>query len=128
MFSLFGTVLRQAEGNRRGEDAFESDIAAIVSAAAPVVVEALRESDPAARAAFLAALGGLAPAADDLVPLLAKALRHSQREVRMGAANALAALGRPARAAIPALRDAADDPDAEVRAAAADALERIEGN
>jgi HEAT repeat protein len=127
MFSLFATVLRQAEGNRRGGDASEREIAAVVSAAAPAVAAALREADPAATASFLAVLGGVKPVADDVVPLLAKAVRHPQREVRMGAATALGALGRSARIAIPALRAAADDPDAEVRAAAADALKRIEG-
>jgi HEAT repeats len=126
VFSLFGAVLRQAESNRRG-DAHETEIAAVVSAAAPAVAGALREADPAARAAFLAVLGGVGPIADDIVPQLAKAVRHPQREVRMGAATALGALGRSARAAIPALLAAANDPDAEVRAAAADALKRIEG-
>jgi len=127
MFSLFASVLRDAEGNRRGEDVFDAQFTALVSAAAPAVTEALREADPAALARVLAVFGGLAPVADDLVPLLAEALRHPQREVRMGAATALAAMGCSAGAAVPALRAAADDPDAEVRAAAAGALKRIEG-
>jgi hypothetical protein len=126
MFSLFATVLRDAEDHRRGADAFDAELAALVSAAAPAVAGALREADPAARARFLAAFGALGPVADDLVPLLAKALRHPQREVRMGAATALAALGRSAGAAVPALRAAAGDPDAEVRAAAGEALKRIQ--
>ena len=127
VLSLFGAVLRQAESNRRG-DAHETEIAAVVAAAAPAVAGALREADPAATAAFLALFGRLGPVADDVVPLLAKAVRHPQREVRLGAANALAALGRSAGPAIPALLAAADDPDAEVRAAVREALTRIQGN
>jgi hypothetical protein len=127
VFSLFGAVLRQAESNRRG-DAHETEIAAVVSAAAPAVAGALREADPAARAAFLAVVGSLGPAADDVVPLLAKAVRHPQREVRLGAVKALAAMGRSAAPAIPALLAAADDPDAEVGAAARQALRKIQDN
>jgi hypothetical protein len=127
MFSLFTSVLRDAEGNRHGADAFDAHFSALVSAAAPAVTAALREADPAARARFLTAFGALGPAADDLVPLLAEALRHPQREVRVGAATALAALGRSAGAAVPALQAAVADLDGEVRAAAAEALKRIKG-
>ena len=127
MLSLFTTLLRDAEGNRRPDsDAFEADLSALVSAAAPAVASALREVDPVDKARFMAVFGALAPAADDLVPLLAEALRNPQREVRMGAATGLAALGRSAGAALPALRAAADDPDGEVRAAAAAALKAIQ--
>ena len=126
IFPLFAAVLRQAEHHRRGGDAFETEISAALSAAAPAVAAALREADPAARASVLAVLGGLGPAADDVVPVLVKAIGHAQPEVRMGAAAALGALGPSARAAIPALRSAAGDPDAAVRDAAGEALRRID--
>jgi hypothetical protein len=63
VFSLFGAMLRQADSNGRG-DGHEKEIAAVVSAAAPAVVEALREADPAATAAFLDLLGSLGPVAE----------------------------------------------------------------
>jgi hypothetical protein len=126
IFPVFAAVLRHAAHDRRGGDAFDSEISAAMSAAAPAVAAALRDADPAARASILAVLGGLGPAGGDLVPLLVKAFRHEQPEVRMAAAAALGALGPSARAAIPALRSAADDPAAGVRDAAGEALRRID--
>ena len=45
MFSLFTSVLRDAEGNRRRRgDASDAEIAALVRAATPAVAAALREA------------------------------------------------------------------------------------
>src|SRR5688572_17860943 len=49
MFSLFTSVLRDAEGNRHGGDGFGGDFSALVGGAAPAVHGALGEGDPPGR-------------------------------------------------------------------------------
>lgn len=119
----FAGVLRDAETHtRRDGDAIFSDL---VSAAAPAVVAALSEADPAAREKVLSAVQVLAPSAREMVAPLAEGLHDAAPSVRLGAATALGALGPAAREAVPELRSALDDRDPAVRAAAAQALDRI---
>jgi hypothetical protein len=124
VIGAFAGVLRDAQSHtRRDGDAIVNDL---VAAAAPAVMAALSESDPAAREKVLAAVQVFAPGTKEMVGPLAQGLGHADASVRVGAATALGALGPSARAAVPALRAALDDPDASVRAAAAQALARIQ--
>lgn len=123
VIGAFAGVLRDAQSHtRRDGDAIVNDL---VAAAAPAVIAAISESDPAARDKVLAAVQVFAPGTKEMVGPLAAGLRHADPSVRVGAATALGALGASARAAVPALRTALDDPDAGVRDAAAQALARI---
>jgi hypothetical protein len=124
VIGAFAGVLRDAQSHtRRDGEAIVNDL---VAAAAPAVIAALAESDPAARDKVLAAARVFAPGTKEMVGPLAQGLRHADASVRVGAATALGALGASARAAVPALRAALDDPDAGVRDAAAQALARIQ--
>jgi hypothetical protein len=124
VIGAFAGVLRDAQSHtRRDGDAIVNDL---VAAAAPAVIAAISESDPAARDKVLAAVQVFAPGTKEMVGPLAQGLRHADPSVRVGAATALGALGSSARAAVPALRAALDDPDAGVRDAAAQALARIQ--
>ena len=78
VFSLFATVLRDAQGNqRRGARDLEPEIAALVGAASPAVTASLREIDPESRARMAALLDVLG---DDLAPLLGADLADVARE------------------------------------------------
>jgi hypothetical protein len=124
VIGAFAGVLRDAQSHtRRDGDAVVNDL---VAAAAPAVIAAISESDPAARDKVLAAVQMFAPGTKEMVGPLAQGLRHADPSVRVGAATALGALGSSARAAVPALRAVLDDPDAGVRDAAAQALARIQ--
>ena len=124
VIGAFAGVLRDAQSHtRRNGDAIVNDL---VAAAAPAVIAALAEADPAAREKAVAAVQVFAPGTKEMVEPLAKGLGHADPSVRVGAATALGALGSSARAAVPALRAALDDPDAGVREAAAQALQRIQ--
>jgi HEAT repeats len=124
VIGAFAGVLRDAQTHtRRDGDAMVNDL---VAAAAPAVLAAIRESDPAAREKIEATVKVLAPSATEMVDPLAQGLRHADASVRVFAATALGALGPSARAAVPALRAALDDADAGVREAAAQALRRIQ--
>jgi hypothetical protein len=124
VLGAFAEVLQDAEAFRRQDGS--AIMYRVVGAAAPAVVAALAESDPAALEGALAAVRVFAPAAKDMVADLSAGLRHSEPAVRLGAATALGALGPSARLAVPRLRSALDDPDAAVREAAAKALARIQ--
>jgi HEAT repeats len=124
VIGAFAGVLRDAQAHRgRDGDQIASDL---VAAAAPAVIAAISQSDPAAREKVLAVVKAFAPEARDVVGPLSAGLRHREAAVRLGAATALGALGSTARAAVPELRALADDPDAGVRDAAAEALKRIQ--
>jgi hypothetical protein len=124
VIGAFAGVLRDAQTHtRRDGDAIVNDL---VAAAAPAVLAAISESDPAAREKVQAAVSVLAPSATEMVDPLAQGLRHADASVRVFAATALGTLGPSARAAVPALRAALDDVDASVREAAAQALRRIQ--
>jgi hypothetical protein len=124
VIGAFAGVLRDAQTHTRPDGDVILD--RLVTAAAPAVIAALGESDPAAREKVLAAVPGFAPGTKEMVGPLAQGLRHSDPSVRVGAATALGALGPAALPAAPALRAALDDPDAGVREAAAQALRRIQ--
>jgi hypothetical protein len=124
VIGAFASVLRDAQTHtRRDGDAIVNDL---VVAAAPAVIAAISEADPAAREKVLAAVKVFAPGTKEMVGPLAEGLHHADASVRAGAATALGALGSSARDAVPALRAALDDPDAGVREAAAQALKRIQ--
>jgi hypothetical protein len=120
----FAAVLEDAEAFRRQDG--DAIVRHLVGVAAPAVVAALSEADPAARERVLSAVQVFAPAAKDMVGSLSQGLRHAEPAVRLGAATALGALGPSAKEAVSQLRSALDDPDAGVRDAAAKALERIQ--
>lgn len=120
----FAEVLRDAEAFRKQDG--DAIVRNLVGVAAPAIVAALSEADPAALEKVRAAVQIAAPAARDMVGPLVQGLRHAEPSVRLGAATALGALGSSASAAVPALRSALDDPDAGVRDAAAAALKRIQ--
>ena len=83
VFSLFATVLRDAQGNRRrGSRDLEPEIAALVSAAAPAVSATLQEIDPESKARMAALIEVLG---DDLAPLLGADLGKVAREALEGA-------------------------------------------
>jgi hypothetical protein len=119
----FAAVLEDARHFRRQDG--DALMHQLVGVAAPAVVAALSEADPAARESVLAAVQALAPSAKDMVGSLSEGLRHPEPAVRLGAATALGALGPSAGAAAAPLRRLLDDPDAGVREAAARALARI---
>jgi hypothetical protein len=124
VIGAFAGVLRDAQTHTpRNGDAILNDL---VAAAAPAVIAALGESDPAAREKVLAAVKVFAPGTKEMVGPLAQGLRHADASVRAGAATALGALGSSALAAVPELRAVLDDPDPGVRDAAAQALRRIQ--
>jgi hypothetical protein len=124
VIGAFAGVLRDAQSHtRRDGDAIVNDL---VAAAAPAVIAAISESDPAAREKVLAAVQIFAPGTREMVGPLAQGLHHADPSVRVGAATALGALGSSARAAVPALRAALDDPDPAVRATAAQTLTRVQ--
>jgi hypothetical protein len=82
VFSLFGSVLRDAQGNRRrGEQELDAEIAALVKVAAPAVAGAFREIDPAERARIAALFLALGPLTDDLAPLLGTDITAAARGV-----------------------------------------------
>ena len=124
MIGAFASVLRDAQTHtRRDGNAIVNDL---VVAAAPAVMAALSEADPAALDKVRAVVQGFAPGTKEMVGPLARGLQHADASVRVGAATALGALGASAKGAVPALRAALDDPDAGVRDAAAQALKRIQ--
>jgi HEAT repeat protein len=124
VIGAFAGVLRDAQTHtRRDGDAIVNDL---VMAAAPAVMAALREADPAALDKARAAIAGFAPGTKEMVGPLARGLHHPDASVRAGAATALGALGSSAGDAVPELRAALDDPEASVREAAAAALRRIQ--
>lgn len=94
--------------------------------AGAALCKALRDKDPAVRAAAAAALGSIGPDADSIAVLTA-ALRDQQAPVRAGAARALGKAGNAAelREALPALLALLKDADPVVRANAAGALGRL---
>jgi hypothetical protein len=81
VFSLFATVLRDAQGNHRrsGRD-IEPEIAALVSAAAPAVAATLQEVDPESKARITALLHALGPLTHDLAPLIGADVLGAARE------------------------------------------------
>jgi hypothetical protein len=124
VIGAFAGVLRDAQSHtRRDGDAIVNDL---VAAAAPAVIAAISETDPAAREKVLAVVPLFAPGTKEMVGPLVQGLHHADPSVRLGAATALGALGSSAREAVPALRAALDDPDAAVREAAAQALTRVQ--
>jgi hypothetical protein len=128
MAGLFESALTHAAERRPRDTAGWRELQAVVSAAGPAVADALRESDPAARASLKAILGVAAPSLPGMAAPLAQALGHESAEVRQGAAALLGAMGAAGRPALSALRRAQQDPDAGVRAVAAEAVRRIESS
>ena len=124
VIGTFAAVLEDAEAFRRQDG--DALMRHLVGVAAPAVVAALSEADPAARERVASAAQVFAPAAKDMVGSLSLGLSHAEPAVRLGAATALGALGPSASAAVPQLRSALDDPDAGVREAAAKALAQVQ--
>jgi HEAT repeat protein len=90
--------------------------------AAPMLIEALGDTDPETRLKVAMALGALGRPA---VPALSEALRHPDPLARINAARALLRIGPEAREAIPALAQALRDDDPLVDKMVIAALERI---
>jgi hypothetical protein len=81
VFSLFATVLRDAQGDHRrsGRD-LDPEIADLVSAAAPAVAATLQEVDPESKARIAALLHAFGPLAGDLAPLMGADVLGAARE------------------------------------------------
>jgi HEAT repeat protein len=116
-------------GTEKKADAAINDKSLIASfkASAPLLIDALKDSDAGARAAAAESLGRLAEYAEEAVPALIAALsdKTAPRLVRSNAAYALGRIGgEAARPAARPLADALTDAAApvEVRRSAADAL------
>ena len=92
----------------------------------PVLIETLKDQDPAMRSYAAKSLGKFGPEARDAVPNLTEALKDQDRNVRIGAAYALAQIGPEAKKAIPALKQALKDSDPKVREGAAQALKQLQ--
>jgi len=126
MAALFQSALGDAAARRPRDASQWPELAALMSAAAPAVAQALHDLPPSDRDTLAGFARMLAPSATPMVPALVQALTHAQPEVRRGAAAALGAMGASGRPAAASLRRALDDPDPAVRNAAADALRQIE--
>ena len=100
-------VVRNAAGR-----ALEEVVAAD---AAPLLVDALRDSSPETRYHAARALVRLGNGAAPAVSTLTESLSDGDWEVRLESARALAAAGEAAQIAVPALIDALDDPQPQVR-------------
>lgn len=96
--------------------------AALPPGAAARLAEALKDKDPAFRAALLFPLQRLSRRSRAGIAAITGALEDPSPEVKRSAASALGALGPSARKAIPALRAALRSRDCPLRALAAKAL------
>ena len=90
------------------------------------LAEALKDKNPALRAAVIFPLQRLSHRSRAGVSAITAALDDAAPEVSRSAASALGALGPAARRAIPALRDALRSRDCPMRVLAANALFRID--
>jgi HEAT repeat protein len=93
--------------------------------AAPVVLRALKDEDPAVRAEAAGMLSDVGADHSVAVPALTQALHDTDAGVRGAAARGLGAIGRPAQASLPALWAMIRDPDEGVRSAALIAIKQI---
>lgn len=100
--------------------------AALPPGAAARLAGALKDKDPAFRAALLLPLQRLSRRSREGIAAMTGALEDPSPEVKRSAASALGALGPAARRAIPALRDALRSRDCPLRALAANALISID--
>jgi HEAT repeat protein len=90
------------------------------------LVAALKDKQPAVRAAAAAAMGDVRMAPPSAVNALAEALGDDDSGVRVAAADSLGNIGRRAKSALSALEQhAKSDPNEEVRRAAAKAIASI---
>ncbi len=106
------------------EQAAGRALAAIVAqeAAAPVLVDGLKDPNVNVRTGIVFALRLIGPKA---IPSLIKALKDEDAGVRVEAARAIGQIGPEAEAAVPAITAALKDEDARVRDAAASALRAL---
>jgi HEAT repeat protein len=88
----------------------------------PMLLDALRDSDPSVRNVAVTYLGIVRDNAETEVAGLIKALRDEDAGVRQAAAVALSQYGAEAESAVPALKKAETDPDEEVKREAGRAL------
>jgi HEAT repeat protein len=124
--STFARLLEDGASHRHPDTAaLMQDLAPVVRAAVPAVVQALGEVDPDVREALSSIVGTFAAEAGPAVPVLVGGLKDRDPGARAAAATALGLLGPSAERAVPALKAALQDPDARVRDAAAAALDRI---
>lgn len=124
--STFARLMQDGASHRRPDAAaLIADLAPVLRAAVPAVIQALGEVDPAAREAVAPIVRTIAGEASPAVPVLIEGLKDRDAGVRAATATALGLVGPSARGAVPALTAALADPDARVREAAADALRRI---
>jgi len=95
------------------------------AASLPFLMQALRDPDPAGRAAAADALSWNRAAGPEAVVPLIELLRDKRAQVRAAAATAFRRLGVPAKEAAPLLVAALKDSSPKVQEAAAGALARI---
>lgn len=91
------------------------------------IAEALRHSDPLARATAARVLQLMGPISEEIVPLLLEALKDPDARVRVSAAQALGEMGLLGEPALPDLIYALNDQNAEVAREAELAMEKIQG-
>jgi HEAT repeat protein len=96
-----------------------------VKGASPLIQKLLTDSQAEIRRSAATTLGGVRPAAPELVAALKKALGDQNSSVREAAATALGRMRTDAKDAISALQLSLQDSQAEVRRAAVIALESI---
>jgi HEAT repeat protein len=96
-----------------------------VEDAVPLLVESLKDEDPAVVDALRRALDSIPTAPRSSVIRLRCALRENFAAVRLGAVEALSRMGPDSAEAIPELVGSLADRDCSVRVAAMDALVRI---
>jgi hypothetical protein len=127
--STFVRLLEDGAAHRRPEAAaVMRDLAPVLRAAVPAVVQALGDIDPDVREALTPVFHAIAGEAEPAMPALIDGLKDRDPAVRAATARALGLLGPSARSAVPALSAALGDPDRRVREAASGALKRIRRN
>lgn len=97
-----------------------------IRAAMPVLITALRDSDPSVRAWAAQAIGNIGAIAAMAIPELIRLLESKDEGSRNSACIALRGIGSAARSALPALQKALSDPSTDVRQFARFAIDKIE--
>ena len=93
--------------------------------AIPILIDAMKDSDPVISAAAAQALEGIGPPPKEGLRILLTALRDANTSVRLYALSALSKIGQDADFATSAVVAALADPDVQVRQRAAFALAKI---
>ncbi len=102
-------------------------LASIGPAAAPALLQYLRNPEMKNRRLAVKTLGLIGPKSKEVIPALIATLKHADAELRGAAANALAGIDPKVNEAIPPLTKALKDKEVAVRLAAGRAILAIKG-